>query len=58
MKDQLNQMTNTEVVYKGISLGSALAIVISWGLNKSIAWAVFHGVLSWVYIVYYYFYLR
>ncbi|HEY7685865.1 MAG TPA: hypothetical protein VH833_07140 [Gemmatimonadales bacterium] len=37
----------------GIGFGSALAITISWGANKSILWAIFHGFLSWVYVIYY-----
>lgn len=37
----------------GISFGTALAIAISWSANKSILWAVFHGLLSWLYVIYY-----
>ncbi len=37
----------------GIGFGAALAIAISWSVNKSILWALVHGVLSWVYVVYY-----
>jgi hypothetical protein len=37
----------------GISLGSAIAVAISWSVNKSIVWAVIHGVLSWFYVVYF-----
>lgn len=37
----------------GIGLGSAIAVAISWSLNKSIIWAVIHGVLSWLYVIYY-----
>lgn len=43
----------TEVVRSGISFGSALAIVISWTANQSIIWAIIHGLLSWVYVIYY-----
>lgn len=42
-----------EVVRSGISFGSALAIVISWTANQSIVWAIIHGLLSWVYVIYY-----
>jgi hypothetical protein len=45
--------TRIEVARTGISLGSALAIAISWSVNKSIIWAVIHGILSWVYVIYY-----
>jgi len=37
----------------GIGFGTALAIAISWSVNKSILWALIHGLLSWVYVVYY-----
>jgi hypothetical protein len=37
----------------GVSFGSALAIAISWSANKSILWAIVHGILSWIYVVYY-----
>ena len=36
----------------GISLGSALAVVLSFQLNHSILWAVLHGMLSWFYVLY------
>jgi hypothetical protein len=42
-----------EATRAGISFGSALAIAISWSVNKSILWAILHGVLSWFYVVYY-----
>jgi hypothetical protein len=37
----------------GISFGSALAIAISWSVNKSILWAIVHGIFSWLYVIYY-----
>jgi len=37
----------------GIGFGAALAIAISWSANKSILWAMVHGVLSWFYVIYY-----
>ena len=42
-----------ELTRSGISLGAALAIAISWSLNKSILWAIVHGILSWLYVIYY-----
>jgi hypothetical protein len=32
--------------------GSALAMVISYTQNSSIWWALLHGVLSWIYVIY------
>lgn len=37
----------------GASFGSALAMVISWSEHHSLLWAIFHGILSWLYVVYY-----
>lgn len=37
----------------GISLGSALAVTISWSVNHSLLWAILHGVFSWFYVIYY-----
>ena len=39
----------------GILFGSAMVIAISFTLNKSILWAMNHGLsidLSWVYVIY------
>ncbi len=36
----------------GASFGSALAIAISYTNNHSILWAIIHGILSWLYVVY------
>lgn len=37
----------------GITFGSALAMVISYTTWKSIGWAIFHGLLSWIYVIYF-----
>ena len=42
-----------QVVKAGVSFGSALAMVISWTANKSLVWAIVHGLLSWLYVIYY-----
>jgi len=42
-----------EIARTGITFGSALAIAISWSMNKSILWAIFHGLFSWLYVIYY-----
>lgn len=42
-----------EIARSGITFGSALAIAISWSANKSILWAIFHGLFSWLYVIYY-----
>lgn len=42
-----------EAARSGITFGTALAIAISWSLHKSILWAIIHGLLSWLYVIYY-----
>lgn len=42
-----------ETVRGGITLGTALAVTISWSVNKSILWAIIHGLFSWFYVTYY-----
>jgi hypothetical protein len=37
----------------GVSFGSVLAMVISWSANKSLLWVIVHGLLSWIYVIYY-----
>ncbi|WP_133364739.1 hypothetical protein [Qipengyuania sediminis] len=37
----------------GVGLGSAIAVAVSWSLNKSIVWAAIHGVFGWFYVLYY-----
>ena len=50
----MTQPTATSNAAKaGVGFGSALAITISWSANKSILWAIIHGVLSWFYVIYY-----
>jgi hypothetical protein len=44
-----------KTVKTGISFGSALAIVISYTTYQSIGWAIFHGILGWLYVAYYIF---
>ncbi len=45
--------TISKTVETGISFGSALAMIISYVNWHSVGWAIFHGLLSWVYVVYY-----
>ena len=42
-----------EMARSGITFGTAMAIAMSWSMNKSILWAIFHGLLSWLYVIYY-----
>ena len=48
-------VTNKVIAKNGIGLGAMIAIVISWDRNKSILYAIIHGVLGWLYVIYYFF---
>jgi len=37
----------------GISLGAAIAVTISWSMYHSVLWVIIHGILGWLYVVYY-----
>lgn len=43
----------TKEIKKGIGFGAALAMVISYVKWQSIGWAIIHGLLNWMYVVYY-----
>lgn len=47
------QTVINKTVRTGIGFGSALAIAVSYVAWESIAWAIFHGILGWLYVVYY-----
>jgi hypothetical protein len=34
-------------------LGTIIAVVLSWSRNASILWCIFHGIWSWLYVVYF-----
>ena len=39
-------------VYPGVGLGTIVAVVVSWSRNKSVLWAIIHGILGWLYVIY------
>jgi ABC-type Fe3+-siderophore transport system permease subunit len=47
-----NGIRNT-AISSGIGLGSVLAVVVSWERNKSVLFAFIHGILSWLYVIYF-----
>ncbi|MBP5756529.1 MAG: hypothetical protein J6W39_02995 [Spirochaetales bacterium] len=53
IRTERNQTIVKNTVKTGISFGSALAMVISYGAWHSIGWAIVHGVLGWLYVIYY-----
>jgi len=58
MEDKIRQAetkgTNVDKsVHVGLTFGSALAMVISYINWNSIGWAILHGCLGWLYVIYY-----
>lgn len=52
-KSKGNRMSmKTEAARSGFGLGAMIAVAISWSVHKSILWAILHGFLGWIYVVY------
>ena len=51
--DENRQTVVKKTVRTGVTFGSALATVISYTTWKSVGWAIFHGLLSWAYVIYF-----
>lgn len=47
-------MVNSQnILQSGVGLGAVIAVVTSWSRNRSILWAIFHGICGWFYVVYF-----
>ncbi|CEN25107.1 hypothetical protein [Paraclostridium sordellii] len=58
MNNNEKYQSNSKVVVQksvksGLSFGTCLAMIISYTAWNSIPWAIFHGMLSWLYVIYY-----
>jgi Predicted transcriptional regulators len=54
----INQIASSDKKTTGIGLnilgfGSCLSMIISYTAWKSIGWAILHGILGWIYVIYY-----
>ena len=49
----MNQTIHSTVIENGVGLGAVIAVVVSWHRNRSILWAILHGILSWIYVIYF-----
>jgi hypothetical protein len=47
------KIDTSKSIETGISMGCALAMILSYSINKSILWAIVHGLLSWFYVLYF-----
>jgi len=52
-QEVIGSQIKQKVVNNGIGLGSVIAVVISWSRNKSILFAILHGLFSWLYVLYF-----
>ena len=43
----------TQAARTGITFGSCLAMVISYTTWHDLGWAIIHGLMSWVYVIYF-----
>ena len=41
-----------EVISRGISMGVVMAMIMSYSVNESVWYALLHGFLSWIYVIY------
>jgi len=53
--ESVNNDIKNKAIDGGIGLGSIIAVVASWSRNKSILWAIVHGLMGWIYVVYFVF---
>jgi hypothetical protein len=48
---QMSDSRNTATGF-GVSLGSAMAMILSFAKNHSILYMIIHGLFSWLYVIY------
>ena len=51
--DENRQTVVRKTVKSGVTFGTVLAMVISYTNWHSVGWAILHGLMSWVYVVYF-----
>ncbi len=49
----VNRTVVNKTIRSGVGFGSALAMVVSYTTWQSIPWAIFHGLLGWIYVIYF-----
>jgi hypothetical protein len=50
---ELFASTAPQITQYGVGLGSVIAVAASWQRNRSILWAILHGLFSWFYVIYF-----
>lgn len=41
------------IIKYGLGYGAVAAMILSYGVNKSILWMLVHGWFSWLYVIYF-----
>ncbi|MCS3556195.1 MULTISPECIES: hypothetical protein [unclassified Sphingobacterium] len=41
------------ITQSGVGLGSIIAVVTSWDRNRSLGYAILHGIFSWFYVIFF-----
>ena len=48
-----HQSSRSAGVSAAYALGISIAVVLSWSRNASILWRIPHGILGWIYVIYF-----
>ena len=54
-ESEKNDIRSKAILDSALGVGSIIAVVASWSRNKSILWAIVHGLMGWIYVVYFVF---
>jgi len=52
LENKFNQLSQSAVT-GFYALGTAIAVVLSWSRGASILWCILHGILSWIYVIFF-----
>ena len=52
-QENIDPETTRIVINNSIGLGSVIAVVISWERNRSVLLAILHGIIGWLYVIYF-----
>ena len=47
-----------KTIKTGIGFGCCLAMIISWSLYQSVIYALLHGILGWIFVLWYLIFIR
>lgn len=50
---ETSNTTVKTITQSGVGLGSIIAVVTSWDRNRSLGYAILHGIFSWFYVIFF-----